>query len=490
MHKVLHKKENIRKDKFVYELKKQTSGIRHSCLHNDKVSIIIMNMLTKVRKKPSSWQIIALGYLLVILLGSLLLSTPIASKARVWTPYIDAIFTSTSATCVTGLGIYDIFTYWSLFGQVVIILLVQIGGIGFMTIISLFAMITKRQIGLYERTILINTARTINTSGIVKLIKKIVIGTLMFELLGAMLLSIRFIPEMGFVKGSYYAVFHAISAFCNAGFDLMGYKGQFSSLTSYYNDPLVSITIMALIVIGGLGFLVWSDIWESHFKAKKFQWYTKIVLTATVILIIVPAILFMIFEANNLLKNMNFGSALLASLFQVISPRTAGFYTVNIAGMSESSTIMTMFLMFVGGSSGSTAGGIKIGTFVIVLFALKSLINPQKGVIIGKKRVDEGVLRQALAIFSSYWFAIFLAVIVICALEPFSLKNVTFEVISAIGTVGQSLGITPYLGVGSKIIITFLMYLGKVGLMTVVLAFTQKRTNLPTQRPIGDILIG
>lgn len=449
-----------------------------------------MNMLPKVRKKPNSWQIIALGYLAVILIGSLLLAFPMASKARTWTPFVSTIFTSVSATCVTGLSLFDTFSYWSLFGQIVIILLVQIGGIGFMTIISLFAIITKRQIGLYERTILNNTARSINTSGIVKLIKKIVVITLLFELLGAALLSIRFIPQMGLTKGSYYAIFHAISAFCNAGFDLMGYQGQFSSLTSYYNDPLVSITIMALILVGGLGFLVWSDIWECRFRAKKFLWYTKIVLITTVILIVVPTILFMIFEWNNLLRNMSFGNALLASLFQVISPRTAGFATLNLANLSESSTAMTMLLMFIGGSSGSTAGGIKIGTAVVVLFALQSLLNPQKGVTIGKKRVDESTIKQALAIFSAYLITIFLSIIVLCAVEPFSIKDITFEVVGAISTAGQTMGITPYLSTVSKIIIMFLMYLGRVGLMTVVLAFAQKRTNLPAQRPIGDILIG
>lgn len=448
-------------------------------------------MLQKIRKfKPSSWQIIALGYLTVVLVGSLLLSLPIASKARIWTPYINAIFTATSATCVTGLVVYDTFTYWSLFGQIVILMLIQIGGLGFMTIISLFAIVTKRQIGLYERTILTRSARTINVSGIVRLIKKIVIGTLFIELLGAVLLSIRFIPEMGFLRGAYFAIFHAISAFCNAGFDLMGFKGQFSSLISYVNDPLVNVTIMMLIVIGGLGFLVWSDIWDCGIKKKSLTWYSKIVLVATSVFIVLPTVLFMLFEKNNLFKDMNFGNALLSSLFQSITPRTAGFNTLEINKLSNSSVLMTMFLMFIGGSSGSTAGGIKITTFVVILFGLKSIVNPTGGITIGKKRVEEGVLRQALAIFTSYLIAIFFAVLIICAIEPFSLKVVAFETISAIGTVGLSMGITPHLSAVSKLIIAFLMYVGRVGLLTVVLAFAQKRTNLPVQRPLGDILIG
>lgn len=448
-------------------------------------------MLQKIRKnKPSSWQIIALGYLAVVLIGSLLLSLPIASKARIWTPYIDSIFTATSATCVTGLVIYDTFTHWSIFGQVVILSLIQIGGIGFMTIISLFAILTKRQIGLYERTILTKSTRTIGVSGVVRLIKRIMVGTFCVELLGAILLSIRFIPEMGVVKGSYFAVFHAISAFCNAGFDLMGFKGQFSSLTSYNSDPLVNITIMMLIVIGGLGFLVWSDIWDCRFKIKNLTWYTKIVLIATSILIVVPTVLFMVFERTNVFSDMNFGNKLLSSLFQSITPRTAGFNTINLRELSDSSVLMTMFLMFVGGSSGSTAGGIKVTTLVVILFGLKTIVNQNGGITIGKKRLEEGILRQATAIFSSYCIAIFVAILLLCAIEPDSMKYIAFEVISAIGTVGLSMGITPHFSVISKVIIAMLMYLGRVGLITFVLAFAEKRNNPPVQRPIGDILIG
>lgn len=448
-------------------------------------------MWEKLKKtKPSSWQIIALGYAAVILVGSLLLSTPIASKERIWTSYIDALFTATSATCVTGLVIFDTFTHWSLFGQIVILFLIQIGGLGFMTIISLVAIITKRQIGIYERTILVKSAGTMRFAGVVKLIKRIVAGTLCFEALGVILLSIAFIPEMGFVRGIYYAIFHSISAFCNAGFDIMGFSAQFTSLSAYVSNPLVNITIMMLIIMGGIGFIVWGDIWDCRLKSSKYQWHTKIVLVTTAMFIVVSTALFLIFERNNLYKDMNFGEALLAGLFQSVTPRTAGFSTVDLNKLSDSSILLTMLLMFVGGSSGSTAGGIKITTFVVILFGLKTIIKPNSSITIGKKKLEDGVLRQALAIFSSYMIAIFFCSIIICAIEPLSMKAVIFEVISAIGTVGLSLGITPQLSVVSKILIGLLMYAGRVGILTIVLAFVQKRSNPPVQKPTGELLIG
>ncbi len=448
-------------------------------------------MWEKLKKiKPSSWQIIALGYATVILIGSLLLSTPIASKERIWTSYIDAIFTATSATCVTGLVVFDTFTYWSLFGQIIILCLIQIGGLGFMTLISLIAIMTKRQIGIYERTILVKSAGTMRFAGIVKLIKKIIIGTLCFEALGTILLSIAFIPQMGFFNGLYFALFHAISAFCNAGFDLMGISGAFSSLSGYINNPLVNITVIMLIIMGGIGFIVWGDIWDCRFKSKHFQWHTKIVLVTTAGLIVVSTALYMLFERNNVYKDMNFGSSLLAGLFQAVTPRTAGFSTVDINSLSDSSILLTMLLMFVGGSSGSTAGGIKITTFVVILFGLKTIVKPNSSITIGKKKLEEGVLRQALAIFSSYMLAIFFCALIICAIEPFSLKMIVFETISALGTVGLSFGITPQLSGVSKLIIGLLMYAGRVGILTIVLAFVQKRSNPPIQKPTGELLIG
>ncbi len=448
-------------------------------------------MLEKIKKiKPSGWQIIALGYAVVILLGSFLLSTPIASKQRIWTSYIDALFTSTSATCVTGLVVFDTYTHWSIFGQIVIIVLTQIGGIGFMTIISLFAIITRRQIGIYERTILVKSAGTMRFAGVVKLIKKILIGTFLFETLGAILLSIEFIPKMGFGRGLYYAIFHSISAFCNAGFDLMGVFGQYSSLSHYLNNPIVNFTIMMLTVIGGLGFIVWGDIWDCRFRMSKYQWHTKIVLTTTIVLIISATILYMLFENNNLYKDMNFFESLMAALFQAVTPRTSGFSTIDLNNLSDSSILLATMLMFIGGSSGSTAGGIKITTFVVILFGIKTIVKPNASITIGKKKLEEGVLRQALAIFTSYIAAIFFCSVIVCAIEPFTIKQVVFEIVSAIGTVGLSLGITPGLSVLSKIIVCLLMYAGRVGIITIVLAFVQKRSNPPVQKPTGELLIG
>lgn len=416
--------------------------------------------MTNRKHKLSSWQFIALGYLVVILFGSLLLVLPIASKSGGWTNYSDALFTSTSATCVTGLVVYDTYTYWSIFGQLIILMLIQIGGIGFMTIITLFAMMIGKQIGIYERKILVQSTGAMRQSGIMRLIKKIIIGTLLFESLGTILFAIRFCPQMGFGNGIYYAVFHSVSAFCNAGFDLMGFGGEFSSFTMYTGDVIVNITMIMLIFMGGIGFLVWSDVLESRFDIRKFNLHTKVVLIASSVLIVISAILFYLFERNNLFSGYGAGKTILASLFQSVTPRTAGFNTINIAKLSDSSILLTIILMFIGGSSGSTAGGIKVTTFVVILFGILSITKSTQDINIGKKRLEQSLLHQALTIFSAYSFIVVFASLLMCAIEPFSLKEVLFEVVSALGTVGLSTGITHGLSPVSLALIMLIMYTG------------------------------
>jgi trk system potassium uptake protein len=446
--------------------------------------------MNKFLRKLSVWQIIAIGYALVILLGSFLLSLPFSSKEHIWTPYLNSLFTATSATCVTGLVVYDTFTHWSGFGQAIILLMIQIGGIGFMSIITLFAMMLKKHIGLYERKIIAQSAGSNGRTGVVRLIQKVLIGTLIFEGAGTALLMIPFCRDMGFWKGLYYSVFHSISAFCNAGFDIMGFQGQFSSFTNYTGDPIVVLTLSTLIFWGGIGFIVWADISDNKFNWKKFQLHTRVALIASVLLIGISSLLFFLFEKDHIMKNMSAGEAFLASLFQAITPRTAGFNTIDTASLSESSSLLTMILMFIGGSSGSTAGGLKVTTFVVLLLGVFALSRNKGEISIGKRSIEQSQLLKAFTLFSLYLLTTVIFTLIIVAIEPFSLKSILFEVISAIGTVGLSTGITPLLSITSKLLIMLLIYIGRVGIITFVLAFSDTKNNSAIKKSTDRILIG
>lgn len=440
--------------------------------------------------KLTSTQFIALGYLLTILIGSFLLCLPVASRSGEWTPYLNSLFTSTSATCVTGLVVYDTYSYWSVFGQIVILVLIQIGGIGFMTIITLFAMFFKKRIGLQERKLIMQSAGALKISGVVQLIKKIAIGTFIFEGAGAIILATRFCVDMGVGQGIYNAVFHSISAFCNAGFDLMGKFGQFTSLEHYANDVVVNLTIIFLVVVGGLGFIVWNDFVVMKFNFKKFQVHSKIVLSVTAFLILTSTALFFVFERNYSMKDMSTGNAILASLFQAVTPRTAGFSTIQMTSLSNSGSLLTMVLMFVGGSPGSTAGGIKTTTFLILLLGIVASTKHSKHIDIFKHSLEENIVRQASTIAVTYMTAIVISAMLISMVQNFSFQDTIFEVISAIGTVGLSTGITTQLNQFSRVVIILLMYSGRVGALSLILAFAEKSENVPISRPIKKIIIG
>ncbi|MBE5816857.1 MAG: Trk family potassium uptake protein [Clostridiales bacterium] len=435
-------------------------------------------------------RMIALGFAALILLGSLLLKLPFASASGESAPYVNCLFTSVSATCVTGLVVYDTFTQWTLFGQIVIITLIQIGGLGFMTVITLFSFFMGRRIGLGERRLLMESTGSLNVGGIVAQIKKVLLGTLIFEFAGACLLSIRFIGEFGVGKGIYYSVFHSISAFCNAGFDLMGVKGEFSSLTSYVGDPLINITVCMLIIVGGIGFIVWDDVVKHGLKLKKYQLHSKIVLTTSAILIVIPAVLFYVFERNGVLAGMPFGKALLASFFGVVSPRTAGFATVDLAQLSPGASLLTMVLMLIGGSPGSTAGGIKTTTLFVLVVGMVATARGKENVNAFKKRLEDGVIRKASAIFTVYILMVVVFTLVICMFDSHSLKDILFEAISAVGTVGLTTGITPTLSSVAKILLMVLMFAGRVGGLSLVLALAEKRMNAHVERPVEKIIIG
>lgn len=436
-------------------------------------------------------QMIALGYLLIIATGTLLLYLPISNRSNISPGFINALFTATSATCVTGLVVFDTYTQWSVFGQLVILLLIQVGGLGFMTTITMFSFLLRRKIGLKERGLLRESVNTMYIGGIVRLTKKILVGTLLFEGLGAIILSWRFIPQMGLVSGIYNGVFHSVSAFCNAGFDLMGKIEKFSSLTTFSDDVVVSLTVIILIILGGIGFFVWDDIVKNKHHYKKYQLHTKIVLTMTAILIVSGSISFYIFESGNLLSEMGVGEKVMASVFAAVTPRTAGFNTIDTMTLTPASKLLTMILMFIGGSPGSTAGGIKTTTLAVILISLwASLINKRNDNIFGR-RLEDSALRRATAVVSVNLILTVSAAFLISATNAaLSLSDVLFEVLSAIGTVGLSTGITSTLSKFALIIITILMYCGRVGSLSFALIFAEHRIPSAVQSPVEKINIG
>ncbi len=444
-------------------------------------------------KKPprlSQARVIALGFFIIIMTGTLLLMLPISSRSGEWTNPLDALFTATSASCVTGLVIADTFRKWTLFGQCVILFMIQVGGLGFMTVGVLFSLVLRRRIGLKERGMLQESVNTLQIGGVVKLAKKIIFGTCIFEGTGAVLLAARFIPELGFARGLYYGVFHSISAFCNAGFDLMGRFSPYSSLTRYYDDWIVNLTIMGLIVIGGIGFIVWDDISKNKLNIKKYHLHTKIVLVTTASLIVGGAVLFYLFERNNLMSDMSVSGKVLSSLFSSVTPRTAGFNTLDTAALTDSSKLLSMILMFIGGSPGSTAGGIKTTTIIVLAVFLRSTLKRSYGCNIFGRRFEDEAIKRASAIFCINLGLSLIAALVITSIQGIPLTDVLFEVFSAIGTVGMSTGITRDLTVVSQIVIILLMYSGRIGSLSFALSFTDRKKVPHIQQPEEKITVG
>lgn len=432
----------------------------------------------------------ALGYLITMIAGSLLLVLPFATVEGEHTDYIDALFTATSATCVTGLTPFATGTHWTLYGQIVILLLIQLGGLGFMTFVSSVILLFGRGMGMGNKRAFLTSAGGNRFSDTKTLVKRIVIGSAIFEAVGAVLLAVRFVPDFGWGRGIYYAVFHSVSAFCNAGFDLLGS----ASLSPYATDPLVTLTVCGLIIMGGLGFCVWSDILDCRLHFKKFHLNTKVVLFTSLILVVVSTCLFLGFEWHNpVYAGYNFWQKLLAAFFNAVSPRTAGFFTTDPNSLSDSGYLLTILLMFIGGSSGSTAGGIKVGTFALIIMGMLNVFRGTKDINIGKKRVDNSLVSQALAIFAACLILIIAATLIICAIEQgeaATFNAVLYECVSALGTVGLSMGLTPHLSIGSKIIIMLLMYAGRAGILTLALALAKKRKTAEMRYPVETLLIG
>lgn len=430
-------------------------------------------LLKKQQLNPT--KLIALGYCAIILIGAVLLTLPISSKNGVMTPFIDALFTAATSTCVTGLVVYDTYSHWSLFGQLIIITLIQVGGIGFMTVAISAVSLTKRKIGLSNRYVMQESIAAPHMGGIVRLTKLVVFGTLFFEISGAFLLSFKFIPELGALRGIYFSVFHSVSAFCNAGIDLMGYYSPFSSLVTVENNYLFLIVIMGLIIVGGLGFFVWSDLLEHGLKFKRYSLHTKVVLATTVFLIIFGAVLIYIFEMKGTaFQGMEQHQKVMASLFQAVSPRTAGFNSIDLTALTDSSLLLIICLMIVGGSPGSTAGGIKTTTFTILVLSIVAVVKRKKSVECFSRRIDEETFRQVCSILMMYLILVMFSTMAVCAIDGLDFMAVLFETSSAVGTVGLTLGITPELSGVSKFIVLLLMYFGRVGGISVLLAISNR----------------
>ena len=450
-----------------------------------------MKSQQKIKKTLSPVQVIIFGYFLIILLGGLLLMLPISSVNGEFTPFTEAVFTSTSATCVTGLVVHDTYTYWSGFGQAVILLLIQVGGLGFISMAVMVAMLAGKKINIKQRIWVKEAFALSHTGGVIRLTRFVILATIFFEGLGTILLSIKFIPEFGFWRGLYFSFFHAISAFCNAGFDLMGKVEPFSSLTGYYDNAYVSLIICTLIIIGGLGFIVWHDLSKNKHHFKKYSLQSKVVIITTTVLLFGGTIFIFVIEANGVaFAESSLSEKWLQSFFHSVTTRTAGFNTVNLNELTGQTLFLTIVLMLIGGSPGSTAGGFKTSTLAICITSILSVGHKKHSVEFFGRRLNEDILRRAISIVSMYLLLFVLSSIIISSIEQMEILPVMFECASAIGTVGLSMGITTEIGLLSKYILIFLMYFGRVGALTMLYALADHNIETSSRLPFENIAVG
>lgn len=453
---------------------------------------ILRDLLIR-RKSINATRILAGGFAAIILTGAFLLTLPISSRAGEFTDFMDCIFTATSATCVTGLVRVDTWLHWSFFGQVVIITMIQLGGLGFMTVIALVSLLFHRHIGLSERLIMASTLNLNDMDGVVRVVRHALYGTFLIEGIGAALLSIRFIPEFGLADGIWRSVFHAVSAFCNAGFDIVGDKyGAFTGMIAYNHDPLVLCTIMSLIVIGGLGFFVWEDVLRAK-SWRGLSLYSKMVLTITAFLIVGGALFFFTVEYDNpgTLGGMPIWQKALNSFFQSITLRTAGFASLNQGALRESSLVMCCMLMLIGGSSGSCAGGMKTVTAATLLLGLRAGLKGREEVTFRGRTISYHKVLSAMTLAIMMVALFLMGAMMISLIEEVPYLSAAFETASALATVGNSVGITPFLSTASMLILIALMYVGRVGVFTFSVALlARSRQNPKIKYPNLEVLIG
>lgn len=437
------------------------------------------------KRQITSSQIILLGFALVILLGTFMLMLPVSSNAGIATPFLDCLFTSTSAVCVTGLVVYDTATHWSAFGQGVILLLIQIGGMGVITVAAAITMASGKKISLMQRSTMQDAVSAHHVGGIVRFTGFILKGIFLFELLGALILMTVFIPESG-MKGIWLAWFHSISAFCNAGFDLMGTNNPYSSLTAYAAHPVVNVTIMLLIIIGGIGFLTWQDIRQNGYHISRYRMQSKVILVVTGILILLPALYFYFFEFSYFSPSQRFWG----SLFQAVTPRTAGFNTLDLTTLSETGQMLTCLLMLIGGSPGSTAGGMKTTTFAVLAACAAAVFQKRENGRFFGRRIADDTVKNAVTVFLLYITLFLAGGMIISRVESLPLMTCLFESASAVGTVGLTLGITPGLGTVSRLVLICLMFFGRVGGLTLIFATLPATKNTLSRLPLEKITVG
>ena len=450
---------------------------------------IISNIKKSINKLNPS-QIMVIGFASVILIGAILLSLPIATKTGESIPFVDALFTSTSAVCVTGLVVVDTATYWNLFGQIIIIILIQVGGLGFMTITTLFALITKKRINLRERLLIQEALNQIDLSGLVKLTRYVLLMTFIIEGIGALTLSTVFIPEFGIIKGTWYSIFHSISAFCNAGFDLFG-----DSLLSFTQNPLVIFTIAALIIVGGLGFIVWRDVLNFK-KNRMLLVHTRLTLITTGSILLFSFVFFSISEiSHGTFSGLSFSNQLMNTFFMAVTPRTAGYANVDYTTVSNVGIFLTLILMFIGASSGSTGGGIKVTTFATLVLYVKAKFKDE-GIHFHKRGISRNKVNKSILIVFIGISIITIATMLLLITETippgFGFEYVLLEVFSCFGTVGLSMGLTTHITSIGKIILIVLMFAGRIGLLTFFISFgahAEDRQPLITY-PDENILVG
>lgn len=445
--------------------------------------------MTKNGKKHfrlSGAQTILLGFVLLILAGAVLLMLPFSSRSGEWTSVTDALFTATSASCVTGLVLYDTWSHWTWFGQLVILSLIQIGGMGVVTMTTVLSKIVGKRLGLQARTTMQEAVSAPNLGEIMKYTRFIFLGCIIFEAMGAVAMSPVFISEYGVLKGIWLSVFTSISAFCNAGFDLNGSHGEFSSMTPYMDNPVIVITLVFLILTGGLGFLTWMDIRKHGFKFYKYSTQSKLILVMEIILVVIPMIYLWFGEYGD----MPFGQRFFASLFQAVTPRTAGFNTTDYNDFSGTGIVMTVILMLIGGAPGSTAGGMKITTVTILFLTMLAFFKHEKSPAIFKRRITTEAIYGAVAVFMLDIMLAVLGSMSIAKVEHRAFITALFESASAVGTVGLSMGMTPTLHTVSKYILIILMYTGRVGGLTLVFAAITRKSLGNRQYPADNIAVG
>ena len=434
----------------------------------------------------TSFRMILLSFLMMILAGAALLCLPCASTGEAGVSFLDALFTSTSAACVTGLVVFDTATKWTLFGKVVILLLIQIGGLGVVTAGVAMLSLTGLQIGLLPRIAIQDALSVPQIGGILRFMRFLITGTLCIEATGALCMFPSFAAQFGLRKGLGYAVFHSVSAFCNAGFDLMGTRQPFSSLTSYSSNTTINLVIMLLIILGGLGFLTWSDLLSCRFRFRKLRLQTKIILTATAFLIFLPFLWFYLVE----FRAVSGKERILLSLFQSVTPRTAGFNTFDYSQMSEGSWLITILLMMIGGAPGSTAGGMKVTTMAVLFLSADAFLRRKEHVNCFRRRIDPEVLHNAMTLLTVYLFLLLAGSVAMSTMEGLPVLPSMFECASALGTVGLTTGITSGLSAASRTLLISFMFFGRIGGMTLGYALASSIRTNSGRLPLENVTVG